>query len=67
VNTYDVTFRTDLMVRTQVTASSPEEAHRKAAETFDADMNLALDSMDTPSHVLEVLRTDFFETEGVDA
>jgi hypothetical protein len=59
--TYEATFRTDPWVRTQVTAASSEEA--KLTDVVKLDVDRPLDILDTPSHVLEVLQSEFFGAE----
>jgi hypothetical protein len=59
-----VQFRTDIIVRTEVSASTVEEAQHKAEVKFHDDIRRGLDQIDTSSTVVEVIHSDFFEVDG---
>ena len=61
---YIVKFRTGIFVRTEVSASTVEEARHKAETKFHDDLRRGLDRMDTSSTVVEVIHSDFFEVDG---
>jgi hypothetical protein len=62
--TYMVQFRTGMIVRTDVSAATVEEAQHKAAVKFHDDMRHGLTRMDTPSTVVDVIHSGFFEVDG---
>jgi hypothetical protein len=62
--TYIMKFRTDILVRTEVSASTVEEAQHKAEVKFHDDIRRGLHQIDTSSAVVDVIHSDFFEVDG---
>lgn len=63
MTTYIVTLSERFWARTEVEASSVEEAHSKATAKLHADLFNAIEHCDGPSEILEFAGPEFAETE----